>query len=268
MSILPNNKSLFDKKFDKFFGSRLENLDLSVINNLPLICSSKLLVILANSFDVDIDGLAENEARELIHSAFELHYYAGTPYILKKALKLIYENIDINEWFDYEGEPYHFKVQVKSTDKSLSQDFYNTLEKNIFEYKNVRSVLEAINIILETQINERYASVFLTGETIEVWPFYEAGKLNAQVSEKYALASKLSECITSNFSIEDYVVKRLISQQSEKYVFATKIKERIKSNLVLQDYVEKALSSKQSERYAFLTKIDECIKSNLTIGDL
>jgi len=93
MSLLPNHKSSFDKKLDLFFENRLGSFDLSLINTLPLTCSKKLLVILANSFDINIDGLDEKEARELIH--FNLHLYKGTAYSLNRALNILFRDVKI-----------------------------------------------------------------------------------------------------------------------------------------------------------------------------
>ena len=65
MNLLPNHKSKFDKKFDELFGVRLDNLDLGAIN---------------------IQGLGEETIRELIKNAFEIHFYSGTFYAMKKAV--------------------------------------------------------------------------------------------------------------------------------------------------------------------------------------
>ena len=75
MNLLPNHKSKFDKKFDELFGVRLDNLDLGAINVLADSCPASLLPILAQSYDVDIDGLGETGARGLIKEAFKIHYY-------------------------------------------------------------------------------------------------------------------------------------------------------------------------------------------------
>ena len=74
MSLLPNHKSKFDKKFDELFGVRLDNLDLGAINILADSCPASLLPVLAQSYDVDIEGLGEAAARELIKNAFEIHF--------------------------------------------------------------------------------------------------------------------------------------------------------------------------------------------------
>ena len=101
MSLLPNHKSKFDKKFDLLFGVRFEDLGIGVINTLASKAPKKLLPVLAASFDVDIDGLNENEARELIKNAFEIHYYSGTFYSLNKALSALYTDAKVKDWFDY-----------------------------------------------------------------------------------------------------------------------------------------------------------------------
>ena len=86
MSLLPNHKSKFDKKFDELFGVRLDNLDLGAINILADSCPVSLLPILAQSYDVNIEGLGEEVIRELIKNAFEIHFYSGTFYAVKKAV--------------------------------------------------------------------------------------------------------------------------------------------------------------------------------------
>lgn len=89
MNLLPNHKSKFDKKFDELFGVRLDNLDLGAINILADSCPASLLPILAQSYDVDIEGLGETGARGLIKEAFKIHYYSGTFYAVKKAVHAI-----------------------------------------------------------------------------------------------------------------------------------------------------------------------------------
>jgi len=85
ITFIKESEVRFDKKFDLLFGVRFEDLDIGVINTLANKAPKNLLPVLSASFDVDIDGLSENEARELIKNAFEIHYYSGTFYSLNKA---------------------------------------------------------------------------------------------------------------------------------------------------------------------------------------
>ena len=89
MSILPSGKPKFDKKLDDLFGLSLAGLDIGVINTLADSCPASLLGILADSLDVNIEGLSETVVRLLIKEAFKIHYYSGTFYAVKKAVNAI-----------------------------------------------------------------------------------------------------------------------------------------------------------------------------------
>lgn len=171
MSILPTHKSEFDKKLDDFFGLELDKFDLSVISNLPLVCHKSLLPYLAVSFDVSIDNLNEQDARELLANAFKIHYYKGTLYSLKTALKAYFGGSEVSEWPQYNGKPYYFKVNLEASKTSLDQNTLKHIDKIINDYKNVRSVLESVDIKLTSNAKEYNGAVMISGETIEVLPF-------------------------------------------------------------------------------------------------
>lgn len=107
-------------------------------NNLP----EALLDILAYDFCVewyDYEGTLE-EKRRTIEDCISIHRYKGTKYAVETALKSVYETVKVQEWFEYGGEPYHFKVVI--------YDHTNDTEKRqrvlarIHYYKNLRSHLE------------------------------------------------------------------------------------------------------------------------------
>ena len=192
MSLLPNHKTKFDKKLDEFFGVRLNGLDIGVINTLADSCPSSLLPLLAQSFDVDINGLDETDARYLIKSAFEIHYYSGTFYSLNRALKALYSNTNIKEWHEYGGAAYHFKLEFEASDKGID---FKTLAKSdeiINAYKNVRSVYDGASIALASVARIKAASASLSGESVSVYPLQVE---NLQIrSKKYcALTFKFDE---------------------------------------------------------------------------
>lgn len=57
------------KAIDLSAKTRFEDLNLASITNLALNCDERLLPILANAYDVSIDGLETKEARKLISKA-------------------------------------------------------------------------------------------------------------------------------------------------------------------------------------------------------
>lgn len=171
MSLLPNHKSKFDKKFDEFFGIRLDSLDISVIDTLSSSCPRQLLPILAASFDVYIDGLSEIAVRELIKNAFEIHYYSGTFYSLNKALKSFYTTTNVKEWHEYGGAPYHFKLELEASKTGISGDSLKKTDEIVNTYKNVRSVYDGVSIKIATKANAHAGGYLMQGETISVMPY-------------------------------------------------------------------------------------------------
>ncbi|WP_170000605.1 phage tail protein I [Campylobacter sp. RM9328] len=171
MSLLPNHKSKFDKKLDKFFGVKLDGLDISVINTLADTCPAQLLPILAANFDVDIDKLSESTARELIKNAFEIHYYSGTFYSLNKALKLFYATTNVKEWYEYGGAPYHFKLELEVSKTGINQESLKKTDEIVNTYKNVRSVYDGVSIKIATKANAHAGGYLMHGETISVMPY-------------------------------------------------------------------------------------------------
>lgn len=171
MTLLPNHKSKFDKKFDELFGVRLDSLDISVIDTLSSSCPRQLLPILAASFDVDIDGLNEVAARELIKNAFKIHYYSGTFYSLQKALSSFFGTAKVYEWFSYNGKPYHFKLELEATTQGISRESLSKTDEIVSAYKNVRSVYDGATIKISSKANTHTGTYLTQGESIEVYPF-------------------------------------------------------------------------------------------------
>ena len=202
MVLIPVNESEDLKVTDKTVDNRFEFLKNFDLNLFPKSCKKEYLSHLAFLFDVDIRALSETETREILSRAITLKKYIGSVYYLEQMLNIFDKEVSVKEWFSYAGQPYYFKVEVQSSNKSIDAKFYEDLEKQILKYKNVRSVLDVIVINLKTNLKEKYAMATLTGEDIEVLP-YTVRNLNFSQKEKYATAIKISECITLNLVIGD-----------------------------------------------------------------
>ena len=87
------------------------------------------------------------------HNDNEFNYLnKGTVGYLKMKLKEVSEDMNIIEWFDYQGSPYYFKVSTGKTFSSLKdyEDLFFKIENN----KNVRSCIEKIEINKRYKINK------------------------------------------------------------------------------------------------------------------
>ena len=202
MVLIPVNESEDLKVTDKSVDNRFEFLKNFDLNLFPKSCKKEYLSHLAFLFDVDIRALSETETREILSRAITLKKYIGSVYYLEQMLNIFDKEVSVKEWFSYAGQPYYFKVEVQSSNKSIDAKFYEDLEKQILKYKNVRSVLDVIVINLKTNLKEKYAMATLTGEDIQVLP-YTVRNLNFSQKEIYATAIKISECITLNLVIGD-----------------------------------------------------------------
>ncbi len=141
------------KALTEALDKQLQKIEEQIINVLILpridqINDSEILDPLAWQFHIEGYELAQSleEKRNLIKRAIELHRYKGTPYAIKEVLKALGLEGNIKEWFEYGGEPYHFRVEVYSKNKFIDRETEEKLLKLIEEYKNVRSRLEKVSI--------------------------------------------------------------------------------------------------------------------------
>ncbi|EPW6689725.1 phage tail protein I, partial [Campylobacter coli] len=192
-TLILNHHPKQSKAIDLSAKARFEDLKIESIANLAMRCDERLLPVLANAYDVSIDGLEEKEARKLISKALLLDRYNGTTWAIKEALSAVFPTAVVKEWFNYGGKPYFFKVKVSTTNVSFDERTLNTLERLIKDFKNVRSVLEAIEIEIESKNDSFNASAELSGEAIEILPFQTTFLENEIKSTKNAFGVFICE---------------------------------------------------------------------------
>ncbi len=104
----------------------------------------------------------------LLHQNF-LHRKKGTTGAIKKALSFVGVNVEIKEWFDYGGLPYHFFIQLNIENSiELNKDNYKKIDYLIKNYKNIRSVCEKIEVSKDFQISKQAGLIVSCGEVIEI----------------------------------------------------------------------------------------------------
>ncbi len=201
-TLILNHHPKQSKAIDLSAKARFENLKIESITNLAMRCDERLLPVLANAYDVSIDGLEEKEARKLISKALLLDRYNGTTWAIKEALSAVFPTAVVKEWFNYGGKPYFFKVKVSTTNVSFDERTLNTLERLIKDFKNVRSVLEAIEIEIESKNDSFNASAELSGEAIEILPFQTTFLENEIKSTKNAFRVFICEISKTNIDFK------------------------------------------------------------------
>ena len=163
--------------FDEICEERFSQLDLDVllvtiIDNLP----SDALPHLAEQYHVMgnegwLQCRNDKEKRELIKKSIEVHRYKGTKYALQKIFEMFGLEGVIKEWFETDGEPYTFTVDISFENTGLDFELLKKLEDLINEYKNVRSHLAHLNIGMPTNTRTNISAIALYGECTTIYPF-------------------------------------------------------------------------------------------------
>lgn len=145
-SLLPPNATALERRAAHALG------DAERINVLlralwqPQECPAHLLPWLAWALSVDEwdDQWSEAQKRAAVDAAVYLHRHKGTPAAVQRAVDLVFDDADVEEWFAYGGEPFHFRVTSQGA--FASEASYQRLIRLIESSKNARSWLDAIII--------------------------------------------------------------------------------------------------------------------------
>lgn len=159
-------------------AERFAQIDLTaLLVYLVDIVDASALPSLAGQFHVQrLEGWLfaanEQEKRELIKQAIELHKYKGTPWAVRRVLEILSLPGTISEWFEYGGKAYFFKVEIELINQGMDENLFNNLVDLIHEYKNVRSKLEALIVwIINQSAIPVIGSALYGGEITTVLPF-------------------------------------------------------------------------------------------------
>lgn len=163
------NLKLFDEICEEQYAKiNTDVLNISNIDTLP----SDALPHLAEQYHITGEEgwmfcKTDEEKRALLKNAIKLHKYRGTKYAIISALEVLELKADIAEWFEYNGEPFFFKVFI-----DLQTSFESELESRIVNiinaHKNVRSWLERLTIYLAHTAILPIVSYTLTSEEVTI----------------------------------------------------------------------------------------------------
>lgn len=114
--------------------------------------SEALLDELAWEYHVDFydQTLSVDQKREMVRMALENHRKKGTAAVVRSVVSIILEDGRVEEWFQYGGEPYHFRV-ILIMGPMASEATIQTLVDTIYAVKNVRSWLDYVQFHRESE---------------------------------------------------------------------------------------------------------------------
>lgn len=140
--------------------TKVKNISLSVETILQTVAGQTAAVLLLPHLDELPEAIIDELAwqyhvdtysadfaievkRQLIRQSIAWHHKKGTPAAVTDMLSTIYASAQLEEFWEYDGEPYHFRVTV-GEDRTDSAQTIDDAIRVIKLSKNVRSWLDGI----------------------------------------------------------------------------------------------------------------------------
>lgn len=136
-----------------------------------------------------------DKKRTVIKNALNWYKKSGTAAAVKELLEVIFGSGELQEWFEYGGKPFHFRVDIEIPEEGISVGQQNTLLDSIEYYKNVRSHLDSVNYHTDITGVARVGACMGVSEWLEIWP---------ELINKAEITAKVETCgtITTSQRVE------------------------------------------------------------------
>lgn len=182
--------NILDVKLSDLLPSSFDAVEIKALNNVVTFSLYLMQKYINNAnFTVNIDNVSEkiidylaceyrtpyyDEAldlktkRNLVKSTMLTYQKIGTTNIIKVYLNTLNEEADVAEWYDYNGNPYNFKIFLNiSENREVDEKLLNDIKNKIEKIKNVRSSLEAIEILNSSNYDKKLSCSIAAGVQIE-----------------------------------------------------------------------------------------------------
>lgn len=142
--------------------------------------------------------------RELVKNSFLLNQRRGTRWSIERIFDLLNVTATVQEWFDYGGNPFNFRVQIYDIEgRGLTEDELSTAYRLINRYKPLRSALEAVDISAKGDDVNAYTCAFVTANVvIDVEPLGEETYLRETNVSYFSGASATMNVISNTYPSE------------------------------------------------------------------
>lgn len=95
------------------------------------------------------DGADIVSKRSVLKNYENVLAIAGTPDAVKFAVKDLFGEVEIIEWQEYNGQPYHFKMLVNA---KLTEDNTRRFSSAVAGAKNVRSIMDSLETMRRSSV--------------------------------------------------------------------------------------------------------------------
>ena len=108
--------------------------------------------------------------RALIKGTLTFYKKLGTPSAVNWVIQAIFGNGHVEEWFDYGGQPYYFKLEIEVPETGITAEQQAEILRGVLFCKNVRSWLENTDYFNEATAEIYVGTYTGTINRLEIWP--------------------------------------------------------------------------------------------------
>ena len=111
--------------------------------------------------------LTKEQKIKLIQNAERAHLKKGTREVLETHLKIIFGELELQEWYEAELEPFHFHVLSK---QEITEEMLVRVNRTVDEFKTTRSVFDGFYAIetIEISNNHKIVEIDMSEEMFEI----------------------------------------------------------------------------------------------------
>ena len=133
--------------------------------------SEDVIDLLAWQWHVDFyePSMSIETKRQLVRESIAWHRIKGTKAAVEKMAQTVFKGGVVTEWFEYGGEPYHFRIDVLNA-PNMTEESRDRLLAVVKASKNTRSWLDELRFRREAQNDMYYASAPSIHTTYEIRP--------------------------------------------------------------------------------------------------
>ena len=133
--------------------ARLPEIDRLLIYPAIDTLDEPLLDILAYDYKVDWwdPEYSLEEKRRTLKDSWRVHRLLGTRAAVETAISAIYPHTQVLEWFEYGGEPYHFRLDINITNDTIDSAKQRRVLERMNFYKSLRSHNDGVTYFVEAE---------------------------------------------------------------------------------------------------------------------
>lgn len=136
----------------ELLAARLAEIDKARVTANIDVLDNAVLDLLACDFKVDWwdPEYTVEEKQQTLKDSWQVHRTLGTKAAVERAISAIYPYTTLEEWFEYGGDPYHFRIRINLSDDYADPERMQRVLARMNYYKNLRSHNDRIQYFMVT----------------------------------------------------------------------------------------------------------------------